>query len=171
MGIGMSELIVVFIIALLVIGPDKLPQYARKCGEALAVFRKASDEATREIKKNIVEPLEEAQKPLREAMEPVEEIGQAVKGNLKDVQASIEHIGKSSGEHIGKPSAREHSGKTAAPAEDEPAGDKPTQSVTESTKSVAKDEPTEDEPAKDEPTESVTESKVDMTEPVTGESG
>ena len=133
MGIGMSELIVVFIIALLVIGPDKLPQYARKCGEALAVFRKASDEATREIKKNIVEPLEEAQKPLREAMEPVEEIGQAVKGNLKDVQASIEHIGKSSGEHIGKSSAREHSGKTAAPAEDKP---------------------TEDEPAKDEPTES-----------------
>ena len=128
MRIGFSELLIVFFVALVVLGPDKLPGYAKKLGEALSPFRKASDEATREIKKNIVEPLEEAQKPLREAMEPVEEIGQAVKGNLKDVQASIEHIGKSSGEQIGKSSAREHNGKTAAPAEDEPAKDEPTES-------------------------------------------
>ena len=94
MKIGMSELILVFIVALIVIGPDKLPRYAKKLGEALSVFRQASDEATREIKKNIVEPLEEAQRPLREAVEPVEELHQAVQGNLKDVQNSLNQIGK-----------------------------------------------------------------------------
>ena len=54
MKIGFTELLVVFFVALIVIGPDKLPQYAKKFGEALAVFRKATDEATGEIKKNIV---------------------------------------------------------------------------------------------------------------------
>ena len=94
MRIGVSELILVFIVALLVLGPDKLPQYARKFGAALAEFRKASDAATREIRENVVEPLEEAQRPLREAMEPLEEIDRAVKGNFKEVKTSLEHIGK-----------------------------------------------------------------------------
>ena len=94
MRIGVGELVLVLVVALLVLGPDKLPRYARKLGAALAEFRKASDEATREIRQNVVEPLEEAQKPLREAMEPLEEIDRAVKGNLKEVQDSLEHIGK-----------------------------------------------------------------------------
>ena len=94
MRIGVSELIVVLVVALLVLGPDKLPRYARKLGAALAEFRKASDEATREIRENVVEPLEEAQRPLREAMEPVEELDRAVKGNLNEVRTSLEQIGK-----------------------------------------------------------------------------
>lgn len=94
MRIGVSELIVVLVVALLVLGPDKLPRYARKLGAALAEFRKASDEATREIRENVVEPLEEAQRPLREAMEPVEELDRAVKGNLDEVRTSLGQIGK-----------------------------------------------------------------------------
>lgn len=94
MRIGMTELIVVFVIALFVIGPDKLPAYTKKLGEALAQFRKYSQEATKEIKENIVEPLEEAQKPLREAVEPLKELDREVKDNVKDVQASFAGIGK-----------------------------------------------------------------------------
>ena len=94
MRIGVSELIVVLVVALLVLGPDKLPRYARKLGAALAEFRKASDEATREIRENVVEPLEKAQRPLREAVEPVEELDRAVKGNLDEVRTSLEGIGK-----------------------------------------------------------------------------
>ena len=96
MKIGVSELIVVLIVALLVLGPDKLPRYARKLGAALAEFRKASDAATKEIRENVVEPLEEAQRPLREAMEPVEELDRGVKGNMKEVKTSLEQIGKAS---------------------------------------------------------------------------
>jgi sec-independent protein translocase protein TatB len=92
--IGFTELLVVFIVALFVIGPDKLPEYAKKLGEALAQFKKASDAMTKDIKESIVEPLEEAQKPLREAMEPLEELNNAVKGNMKEVQTSLSDIGK-----------------------------------------------------------------------------
>ena len=114
MKIGMSELIVVLIVALLVLGPDKLPRYARKLGAALAEFRKASDEATREIRENVVEPLEDAQRPLREAMEPVEELDRAVKGNLKEVQTSLNQIGKNPPR---KPSAPESTVTPDAPSE------------------------------------------------------
>ena len=78
MKIGAMELIVIFIVALLVIGPDKLPMYAQKFGNALREFRKASSGLTQDIRESVVEPLEEAQRPLREAMEPLEDLNKDV---------------------------------------------------------------------------------------------
>ncbi|MBI5166621.1 MAG: TatA/E family twin arginine-targeting protein translocase [candidate division NC10 bacterium] len=43
-GIGMPELIVIFIIALLIFGPTKLPDLGRALGRGIAEFRKASEE-------------------------------------------------------------------------------------------------------------------------------
>jgi len=43
-GLGMQELIVIFIIALLVFGPRKLPELGRALGRGLAEFRRASEE-------------------------------------------------------------------------------------------------------------------------------
>ena len=94
MRIGMSELVVILVVALFVLGPDKLPVYAKKMGEALAQFRKYSDEATKEIRESVVEPLQEAQRPLREAVEPLNELDKAVRSNVKDVQKSLADIGK-----------------------------------------------------------------------------
>lgn len=94
MKIGIQELLVVFIVALIVIGPDKLPMYAKKLGTALAQFRKFSEDATKDIRESIVEPLEEAQRPLREAMEPITELEESVKSNVKDIQQSFADIGR-----------------------------------------------------------------------------
>jgi TatA/E family protein of Tat protein translocase len=43
-GLGMPELIVIFVIALLVFGPKKLPEIGRSLGRSLAEFRRASEE-------------------------------------------------------------------------------------------------------------------------------
>ena len=94
MKIGFTELLVVFVVALLVIGPDKLPLYAKKLGEALQAFRKASDEMTRDLKESVIDPLEQAQQPLREALEPVNQLGSQLQGNVKEVERSLNDLGK-----------------------------------------------------------------------------
>jgi TatA/E family protein of Tat protein translocase len=48
-GIGMTELIVILAIALVVLGPKKLPEIARSLGRGLAEFRRASSEMRREF--------------------------------------------------------------------------------------------------------------------------
>jgi len=48
-GIGMPELIIIFVIALIVIGPQKLPDLARSLGKGLAEFKKASEDFQRSI--------------------------------------------------------------------------------------------------------------------------
>lgn len=43
-GIGMPELIIIMVIALVVIGPQKLPEMAKSLGKGLAEFKKASND-------------------------------------------------------------------------------------------------------------------------------
>jgi sec-independent protein translocase protein TatA len=43
-GIGMPELIIIMVIALIVIGPQKLPELARSLGKGLAEFKKATED-------------------------------------------------------------------------------------------------------------------------------
>jgi Tat protein translocase TatB subunit len=49
-GIGMPELIVIAVVALLVIGPKKLPDLAKSLGKGLQEFKKASEGVTESIK-------------------------------------------------------------------------------------------------------------------------
>jgi Tat protein translocase TatB subunit len=48
-GIGMTELLVIFVVALLVLGPKRLPELARSLGRGLAEFRRASTDMRREF--------------------------------------------------------------------------------------------------------------------------
>ncbi len=44
LGIGMQEIIIILVVALIVIGPRKLPDLARALGRAIGEFRKAADD-------------------------------------------------------------------------------------------------------------------------------
>jgi len=44
MDLGMPEMIFIFLLALVVLGPRKLPELGRQLGKALAEFKKASNE-------------------------------------------------------------------------------------------------------------------------------
>ena len=114
MKIGVTELIIIFVVALIAIGPDKLPEYARKLGEALAQFRKFSSEATKEIQESVVEPLEEAQRPLKEAMEPIEELDQSVRRDVNEVHRSLNNIGKDTAKKTTKATVAEREAAVAA---------------------------------------------------------
>ncbi len=65
-GIGLPELIIIMVIALIVIGPSKLPDVAKALGKGMAEFRKATqeikeslnlDEDIQEVKKDFVDSI------------------------------------------------------------------------------------------------------------------
>jgi Tat protein translocase TatB subunit len=61
-GIGMPELIIIMVIALIVIGPRKLPDLARALGKGMAEFRKATQEIKESL--NVEEDLKDVKEEL-----------------------------------------------------------------------------------------------------------
>ena len=58
-GIGLHELIIILVLALIVVGPKKLPEIARSLGKAMAELRRATDDIKRSIEietDDIVQP-------------------------------------------------------------------------------------------------------------------
>jgi len=49
-GIGMPELLLILAVALIVLGPKKLPELARALGKGLSEFRRATDEIKDEFR-------------------------------------------------------------------------------------------------------------------------
>jgi len=49
-GIGMPELLVILVVALIVLGPKRLPEVAKALGKGLAEFRKATAGITDELR-------------------------------------------------------------------------------------------------------------------------
>ena len=52
-SIGMPELILIFIVALIVFGPKKLPEIGKSLGKGLAEFKRASDDLKQNIQKEV----------------------------------------------------------------------------------------------------------------------
>ncbi len=67
-GIGMPELIVILVILLIVIGPQKLPDLARSLGKGLAEFKRATDD----FKQNVAEEAQALEEKERIAKEVAE---------------------------------------------------------------------------------------------------
>lgn len=55
-GIGAPELLIILVVALLVLGPKRLPEMARSLGRGMAEFRRASNEFTRSLTASVDEP-------------------------------------------------------------------------------------------------------------------
>ena len=52
-GIGMPELIIILVIALIVIGPQKLPDLARSLGKGLAEFKRATEDFKQSVETEV----------------------------------------------------------------------------------------------------------------------
>ncbi|MFH1062947.1 MAG: TatA/E family twin arginine-targeting protein translocase [Candidatus Omnitrophota bacterium] len=82
-SIGMPELILVFVVALLVFGPKKLPEVGRMLGKAMREFKKAADDFKEAINQ-----------------EPPEEIVKEVEAKLKENQEKAKKTEKAEKEEI-----------------------------------------------------------------------
>jgi len=81
-GIGMPELIIIMVIALIVIGPSKLPDLAKALGKGMSEFKKATQEIKesldingelKEVKEDLVDSISGLDDPIDlESFDPPE---------------------------------------------------------------------------------------------------
>ena len=67
-GIGMQELILIAIIALIVVGPKKLPDLAKTLGKGFSEFKKATEGITDELKETMKEDKKQDDDGLKDSL-------------------------------------------------------------------------------------------------------
>ena len=99
--LGMPELILIFVVALLLFGPRKMPQIGRSIGRAMGEFRRASNEFKRTIEDEV------AADEIREVEEDLKDIKKIVTdpvgiSDLKtSVKESLEEVAETTAEPEG----------------------------------------------------------------------
>lgn len=76
--LGFSEMLVVFIVALLVFGPKKLPELGKSLGKGIREFRKATDE----LKSTWQDQVRDIQAPLNDVKKDMHEMSQDLKSDF-----------------------------------------------------------------------------------------
>lgn len=66
-GLGMQEILLILVVALVVIGPKRLPDIARALGKAMREFRRATDD----VRQNLdIDSIDLESKPSRQQAQP-----------------------------------------------------------------------------------------------------
>src|SRR6266508_638149 len=81
--IGMPELVLIFLVALLVFGPRKLPELGKSLGRGLAEFKRASDD----LKRTIEDEIEQGKHQVGSVKDEISSMRQQV-GELRDTIAA-----------------------------------------------------------------------------------
>lgn len=76
--IGLPELMIIFVIALLVFGPKKLPDLGKSLGKALSEFKRA----TSDLKSSWEEQMRDAEAGLEEAAKEVKDVDKDLKAEF-----------------------------------------------------------------------------------------
>src|SRR5690348_11887978 len=104
--LGFSEMLVIFIVALLVFGPKKLPELGKSLGKGIREFKKA----TEELKSNWEDQVKDIAQPLNDVKRDIHSMGQNLKTDLyKHLETSTE------------PDAKDHTTQTVTETREAPA--------------------------------------------------
>ena len=87
MNLGFSEMVFLFLLALLIFGPKKLPEIGRQIGKALNEFKRASNEFRAQIESEIANMEHE---PAQEILPPARAPEGAISNNPLPESSSIE---------------------------------------------------------------------------------
>jgi len=87
-GIGMQELILIAIIALIVVGPKKLPDLAKTLGKGFSEFKKATEGITNELKETLKEDKEQDNDGLKDSLLLKKTVEEETKPNSTNNEAN-----------------------------------------------------------------------------------
>jgi len=83
-GIGVPEMLVILTIALVVIGPKKLPDLAKSIGRAMREFKKATNDLKSSVELEDLKSVKSAFGNMEEDVKNADEIGE--KNDAKDIK-------------------------------------------------------------------------------------
>ncbi len=83
-NLGMQEIIVIFVLALIIFGPRKLPEIGKSLGKGLAEFKKASNELKQTWEEEV--RLEKEKEMMSQAKEAVTQAKEAMSQPFKDIK-------------------------------------------------------------------------------------
>ena len=83
-GLSFPELITILVVALLVLGPERLPRAASEMGRWLGRLRRQSDELRREFYRTVYLPVKEDTEQMNRSLKTVRDDIQAVTNEVKD---------------------------------------------------------------------------------------
>jgi TatA/E family protein of Tat protein translocase len=104
--LGFSEMLMIFVIALLVFGPKKLPELGKSLGKGIREFKKA----TEELKSNWEDQVKDITQPLNDVKQDIHSMGQNLKTDL------YKHL-----EPAAEPESKDHATQTVAETHEVPA--------------------------------------------------
>lgn len=91
---GGGEIIIILLVILIVLGPDKIPEFAKKAGQVMRYVKGATDD----IKKEINKETDEVQKPFKSAYKSAtsftENAQKAMNTTLEDIELEEKEIKK-----------------------------------------------------------------------------
>src|SRR5262245_60782311 len=112
--VGFSEMIVVAIIALIVLGPEKLPKVARTVGHLLGRMQRYVNDVKADINREI--ELDELRKLQQSMQETARSIEQTVTQNVNSVESELNKVSQSVQGTITDAQAQATNAATSAPA-------------------------------------------------------
>ena len=114
--IGFSEIIVIAVIALGVLGPEKLPRVARTAGHLLGRMQRYVNDVKADINREV--ELDELRKLQKEMQNTANSIEQSVKGQFDSVQTEFKQIGDSTQKALSDPLGLQSGDPSATQASD-----------------------------------------------------
>ena len=85
LGVGLPELLVILVITLIVVGPQRLPEMAAQIARAMREFRRYTSSLSREV----TEALEDLEKEYSAVQEEWKEVGEAVSQDVKAIGTEV----------------------------------------------------------------------------------
>jgi sec-independent protein translocase protein TatB len=96
--IGFSELVVIAIVALVVIGPERLPKVARTAGHLLGRLQRYVNDVKSDINREM--QLDELKKLQAEVQESARNLERSVSSEMQSAQQSINQTAQSMGDEV-----------------------------------------------------------------------
>jgi Tat protein translocase TatB subunit len=128
LGVGPAEFLIIFVIALIVFGPGKLPELARTLGKAMRELRRMSLEVTAEFAKELRD-LEAVSEEVKETTDAIKQAAD-IKGTLVESLEPALTAGESKEESEEEPRSSDIQEITAQPEAEKVAGDKGVENVS-----------------------------------------